>query len=101
MLYLPDKRERHGDSRNPASYKRILNNPRGVRRLVKTHTTAHRILVSHDRNRRELDSCNSSDALLMNIFCHPHSSQDAARYRHFYRSKRMQISSLGTSREFP
>ncbi len=73
VLYLPDERERHGNF-HPASYKRILNDPAWRRRLVKTHTTAHRILVSHDRNRRELDSCNSSDALLMNIFCHPHSS---------------------------
>jgi hypothetical protein len=40
---------------------------------VKPHTTARKILVSHDRDRRELDSCNSSDALLMNIFCHPSS----------------------------
>ncbi len=67
VLYLPDERGRHGNF-HPASYKRILNHPKWRRRLVKTHTTAHKILASHDRDRRELDSCNSSDALLMNIF---------------------------------
>ena len=74
VLYLPDGRGRHGNF-HTASYKRILTNPEWRKRLVKTHTTAHRILVSHDRDRRELDSCNSSDALLMNIFCHPRSSE--------------------------
>jgi hypothetical protein len=32
---------------------------------------ARRALLSHDPDRRELDSSSSSDALLMNIFCHP------------------------------
>jgi hypothetical protein len=72
VLYLPDERGRHGNF-HPASYKRILNRAEWRRRLDKTHTTAHKILASHDRERRELDSCNSSDALLMNIFCHPRS----------------------------
>ena len=74
VLYLPDGAGRHGNL-YPASYKRILTNPEWRKRLVKTHTTAHKIFVSHDRDRRELDSCNSSDALLMNIFCHPRSSE--------------------------
>jgi hypothetical protein len=70
VLYRPDDRGRHGNF-HPASYKRILRNPSWSRRLAKTHTTARKCLVSHDSERRELDSCNSSDALLMNIFCHP------------------------------
>jgi hypothetical protein len=74
VLYLPNERGRHGNF-HPASYKRILTNPEWRSRLVKTHTTAHKILASHDRDRRELDACNSSDALLMNIFCHPRSSE--------------------------
>ena len=74
VVYLPDGRGRHGNF-HTASYKRILTNPEWRRRLVKTHTTAHKILASHDRDRRELDACNSSDALLMNIFCHPRSSE--------------------------
>jgi len=69
VLYHPEA-GRHGNF-HPASYKRILNKAAWRQRLVKTHTTAPKILVSHDRQRRELDSCNSSDALLMNIFCHP------------------------------
>jgi hypothetical protein len=70
VIFRPDHRGRHGNF-YPASYKSILRNPGWSRRLSKTHSTARKYLVSHDRERRELDSCNSSDALLMNIFCHP------------------------------
>jgi hypothetical protein len=74
VIYLPDERGRHGNF-HATSYKRILNNPEWRIRLVKTHTTAHKILASHDRDRCELDACNSSNALLMNIFCHPRSPE--------------------------
>ena len=55
----------------PASYSRIQAVPGWKRRLSKAHSSASRRLVSHDRERRELDTAVSSDALLMNIFCHP------------------------------
>jgi hypothetical protein len=60
----------HGNF-HPASYKRICRKPEWSRRLLKTHTSAKRSLPSHDLARRELDTAASSDALLMNIFCHP------------------------------
>lgn len=69
VLYREDDRGKHGNF-HPASYRQIQKNPEWRARLQKTHTTAKKILVSHE-SRCELDSCNSSDALLMNIFCHP------------------------------
>jgi hypothetical protein len=39
--------------------------------LRKPYTASARVPRSHDRNRAELDCANSSDALLMNIFCYP------------------------------
>ena len=60
----------HGNF-HAASYRAIQTRPEWMRRLLKAHTSASRRLVSHDRGRRELDTAVSSDALLMNIFCHP------------------------------
>lgn len=55
-----------------ASYRAIRANAAWMRRLAKVHTQARRSLPTTDRGRwRELDSCLSSDALLMNIFCYP------------------------------
>jgi hypothetical protein len=56
----------------PASYKAIVSNPAWRQRLAKVHSQSRRHLPATDRGRwMELDSCTSSDALLMNIFCHP------------------------------
>jgi hypothetical protein len=60
----------HGNF-HPASYKCIRRRPEWNRRLRKSHTSARRYLPSHDAERSELDTAASSDALLMNIFCHP------------------------------
>ena len=68
--------ESYGDSRHgnflPATYKAILRNPNWKRRLEKVHSQG-RTSLPHNENgiRRELDACTSSDALLMNVFCHP------------------------------
>lgn len=49
---------------NDSSYANIIKNPKWKSRLEKTH--------SHFQdNTLEMQSSNSSDALLMNIFCHP------------------------------
>jgi len=49
---------------NESSYANIIKNPKWKARLEKTH--------SHYQDKtREMQSSNSSDALLMNIFCHP------------------------------
>jgi hypothetical protein len=71
----------HDNSRHgnffPASYKAICADPAWQRRLAKVHTLGHRALPATDRGRwMELDSCTSSDALLMNIFCHPGALRD-------------------------
>lgn len=60
--------DRHGNFFDP-SYRSILAAPFWKRRLSKVHTSDS--LPRTDRRWSELDSCNSSDALLMNIFCCP------------------------------
>lgn len=55
-----------------ASYHAILKKPEWRRRLQKVHSQANYSLPKQDCVWRELDSCASSDALLMNIFCYPH-----------------------------
>jgi hypothetical protein len=55
----------------PPSYRRICAAPDWQRRLNKHYTASSRVARSGDRVRRELDCANSSDALLMNIFCYP------------------------------
>jgi hypothetical protein len=61
----------HGNF-HPASYHEIRSNRDWNSRLEKVHTTArHSLPAPENGARAELDSCMSSDALLMNIFCHP------------------------------
>ncbi len=55
----------------PASYRRIAGNAAWAARLEKAYTASGRIARGRDRQRRELECANSSDALLMNVFCHP------------------------------
>lgn len=54
-----------------ASYHAICARPEWARRLKKSYTASSRVPRSADRHRYELDCANSSDALLMNIFCCP------------------------------
>lgn len=69
VVYEPS----HGSHGNflDISYRAILRDPAWSRRLEKTHTSAAHHLPKADHRWRELDSCMSSDALLMNVFCHP------------------------------
>lgn len=60
----------HGNF-HPASWARILANPQWKRRLTKSYTASYYVPRASDRKRYELDCANSSDALLMNIFCYP------------------------------
>jgi len=60
----------HGNFHH-ASYNRILAHPDWARRLAKPHTASRRSVARKDWRWMELDSATSSDALLMNIFCHP------------------------------
>ncbi len=62
---------RHGNFL-PPSYTAIRRDPLWRRRLTKVHTLGKRTLPRTDRGRwMELDSCTSSDALLMNVFGYP------------------------------
>jgi hypothetical protein len=55
----------------PASWTRILAHPAWRKRLAKSYTASRFVPRASDRRRFELDCANSSDALLMNIFCYP------------------------------
>lgn len=54
-----------------ASWARIAAHPLWRQRLEKAYTASRYVPRSGDRQRFELDCANSSDALLMNIFCYP------------------------------
>ena len=72
ICFLPHEHQFHHGNFAPASYRAIVSNPVWRQRLDKVHTHGRRSLPPKEGGRwRELDSCNSSDALLMNIFCHP------------------------------
>jgi hypothetical protein len=75
VVYEPSN-ETHGNFLN-VSYRAILRNPAWARRLGKVHTSAADHLPKSDHCWKELDSCMSSDALLMNVFCHPQSLKSA------------------------
>src|SRR5438477_4450439 len=61
----------HGNF-HPAAWRAIAQNRSWSRRLAKVHTAGRTALPRREQGRwRELDSCTSSDALLMNVFCHP------------------------------
>jgi hypothetical protein len=70
VIFGRDEEGRHGNF-HPAAYKSICANPEWARRLTKVHTASRRSRARKDWRWMELDSANSSDALLMNIFCHP------------------------------
>ncbi|HEY4380482.1 MAG TPA: hypothetical protein VGN01_09065 [Acidobacteriaceae bacterium] len=70
VLFGRDEQGRHGNF-HPAAYERICANPDWLRRLAKVHTASRRSVARHDWHWMELDAATSSDALLMNIFCHP------------------------------
>jgi hypothetical protein len=54
-----------------ASYRAICRHPEWRKRMEKHYTGSRWVPRSRERIRRELDCANSSDALLMNIFCYP------------------------------
>jgi hypothetical protein len=73
VIYSPDAAT-HGNFID-ASYRRICANPAWAARLAKAHTSKRQASRrGPDETVRpwcELDSANSSDALLMNVFCYP------------------------------
>ena len=63
-------RLRHGNFIDD-SYAAILENPTWAKRLQKAHPRRHALPEDRRDDAKELDSSNSSDALLMNCFCYP------------------------------
>ena len=70
IVFGRDEQGRHGNFHQD-SYESICANAAWAKRLDKVHTASRRMRVRCDWQWKELDCCNSSDALLMNIFCHP------------------------------
>jgi hypothetical protein len=70
IIYGEDEAGQHGNFLT-ASYKRILRQPSWKARMAKVYTGSRFLPRKADRTRRELECANSSDALLMNIFCYP------------------------------
>ena len=61
----------HGNF-SAASFAAIQANPAWRSRLAKPHTRRRTALPApHDSTAKEMDSCTSSDALAMNVFCYP------------------------------
>jgi hypothetical protein len=69
VIFACNGSRQHGNF-NPASYRNICANPEWARRLAKVHTGSRTASPPAGWRWRELDCANSSDALLMNIFCH-------------------------------
>jgi len=80
IVYEPEGM-RHGNFFD-AAYAAIAARPEWMRRFDKVHAQAARSLPKSQldpvRRWRELDSCMSSDALLMNIFCTPGVAESVA-----------------------
>jgi hypothetical protein len=70
IVYAEDETGQHGNFL-AASYRRIIQQPGWKARLAKVYTGSRFLPRKTDRTRRELECANSSDALLMNIFCYP------------------------------
>lgn len=71
VLFLADQDPcSHGNFLN-ASYDVICGNPEWERRLHKRHPRSDALPKERREEAMELDSCTSSDALLMNVFCYP------------------------------
>ncbi len=71
VVYGQDEQGSHGNFL-AAAYRRIGHNPAWRARLEKAYTSERWIARSGDRaGRGELECGNSSDALLMNVFCSP------------------------------
>jgi hypothetical protein len=70
IIFGCDEHGTHGNF-HPLVYEALRDNAEWMRRLGKVHTASKRMRVRADWQWKELDCANSSDALLMNIFCYP------------------------------
>ncbi len=69
---------RHGNF-NDESYAAILANKSWADRLKKPHSQRRALPENRREDAKELDSSNSSDALLMNCFCYPEAAERILR----------------------
>ena len=69
---------RHGNF-NDVSYAAILGNRSWAERRKKPHSRRRALPEDRRKDARELDSSNSSDALLMNCFCYPGAAERTLR----------------------
>ncbi len=69
IAYIPCENT-HGNFHS-ASYKAITKDPAWACRFDKVHSQKKSLPAADHGRWKELDSCNSSDALLMNVFCYP------------------------------
>lgn len=74
VIFQPSEFGRHANF-HPTSYRNILKDQTWLRRLAKVHTSGSK---AASRRWMELDSATSSDALLMNIFCHSRTLRNRA-----------------------
>lgn len=70
IIFGRDANGRHGNF-HPKAYQRICAKEQWAKRLEKVHTASKRSRLRSNWQWKELDCCNSSDALLMSIFCYP------------------------------
>ena len=70
ILFLEYSENKHGNFLD-SSYHAIMTNEAWKERLKKQHSQKSALPKDKQSNAKELDSSNSSDALLMNIFCYP------------------------------
>jgi restriction endonuclease-like protein len=69
VIFGRSERRQHGNF-HPSAYRNICAHPAWARRLTKVHTGSRKALPRAAWRWMELDCANSSDALLMNIFCY-------------------------------
>lgn len=70
VIFACAENARHGNF-HPQAYEAICAKAEWARRLRKVHTASKRVRARADWRWMELDCANSSDALLMNVFCYP------------------------------
>jgi hypothetical protein len=70
IIFTRGENARHGNF-HPRAYEAICEDAEWARRLKKVHTASKRVRARADWRWMELDCANSSDALLMNVFCYP------------------------------
>ena len=78
VVYEPTETEDAHGNFFPCCYEAIVAREGWKARFNKVHTTAAKSLPRTGRRWRELDSSMSSDALLMNVFCHPEVAKSQA-----------------------